>query len=133
MADSVSAEEKKREEKKREEALFAVLLALTRATHDPIRPKVREEGLEERDLAFEAQLLTPAEVEMSVYATQKRNRVLRLLRDMRDRGWIQMEPKPPTGAYYVSLKDSGLLYVQERMRPPWSKLWGRVRSRLGRA
>ena len=125
MADSVSAEEKKREE-----ALFAVLLALTRAFHDPIRPKVREEGLEERDLAFEARLLTPAEVEMSVYATQKRNRVLRLLRDMRDRGWIEMEPKPPTGAYHVYLKSTGLLYVRERLRPPWSRLWDHVRSRL---
>ena len=128
MDDSVSAEEKKREE-----TLFAVLLALTRAFHDPIRPKVREEGLEERDLAFEAHLLTPAEVEMSVYATQKRNRVLRLLRDMRDRGWIEMEPKPPTGAYYVSLKPIGLLYVREHMRAPWGKLWDRIRSRLRRA
>ena len=125
MADSVSAEEKKREE-----TLFAVLLALTRAVHDPIRPKVREEGLEERDLAFEAHLLTPAEVEMSVYATQKRNRVLRLLREMRDRGWIEMEPKPPTGAYYVSLKANGLLHVQERMRTPWSRLWDHVWSWL---
>ena len=128
MDDSVSAEEKKREE-----TLFAVLLALTRAFHDPIRPKVREEGLEERDLAFEAHLLTPAEVEMSVYATQKRNRVLRLLRDMRDRGWIKMEPKPPTGAYYVSLSSTGLLYVRERMRAPWSKLWDHIRSRLRQA
>ena len=128
MDDSVSAEEKKREE-----TLFAVLLALTRAFHDPIRPKVREEGLEERDLAFEARLLAPAEVEMSVYATQKRNRVLRLLRDMRDRGWIEMEPKPPSGAYHVYLKSAGLLYVQERLRPPWSRLWDQVRSRLRRA
>ena len=125
MADSASAEEKKREE-----TLFVVLLALTRAVHDPIRPQVREEGLEERDLAFEARLLTPAEVEMSVYATQKRNRVLRLLRDMRDRGWIEMEPKPPTGAYHVYLKSTGLLYVQERLRPPWIRLWDLVRSRL---
>ena len=106
----------------REAILFDILFALARASTDRVRPHVTEEGLEERDLAFEAGLLSPPEFEISVYATRKRNRVLGLLREMSERGWIRMQIKPPSGAYYVYLQDAGIELLRERTRSIWHRL-----------
>lgn len=112
----------KKSEECLEAILFDILLALARASNDRVRPHVAAEGLEERDLAFESGLLSPPEVEMSVYATRKRNRVLGLLKEMSERGWIRMQTKPPSGAYYVYLQDAGIELLRERTRPTWHRL-----------
>ena len=121
--------EQQKAQKRWEEQVFEMLLALARAFHDPIRPNIRTQGIEERDLAFEAGLLIPAEVEMTIYSSQKRNRVLRLLEDMKSRGWVEMEPTPPTGAYHVFLKPQGEEYVRELLRPWWNRVWSWLRAR----
>ena len=112
----------KKSEEHREAILFDILVALARASSDPLRPHVVEDGLEERDLAFEAGLLSPPEVELSVYATRKRNRVLSLLKEMTGRHWIQMQVRPPSGAYYVYLQDEGIRRMRQRSRPPWYRV-----------
>lgn len=111
------------QERALEEQLRAMVWALARAYQDPIRPWVREQGLEERDLAFEAGLLAPWEVEMPTYATQKRGRIVRLLREMERRGWVDLEARPPYGAYYVRLRPDATA-VLARARPG---LLGRLR------
>ena len=113
---------KKNSEEHREAILFDILFALARASTDPSRPHVIQDGLEERDLAFEAGLLSPAEVELSVYATRKRTRVLSLLKEMSGRDWIQMQVRPPSGAYYVYLQDEGIRLIRQKSRPPWYRV-----------
>ncbi|MBI4234423.1 MAG: hypothetical protein HY686_08285 [Chloroflexi bacterium] len=117
-----------------QETLEVLLLTLVRAYHDPLRPAVRAKGLDERDLAFEADLLIPAEVEIPVYATQKRGYILRLLRGMESKEWVELEAAPPYGVYRVILKAAGEEYARALMRPWWVKLregW-QARLRKGR-
>ena len=99
-----------------EQALESMLYVLVRAYQDPIRPKIRVDGMDERDLAYEAGLLTPVEMETSVYGTQKRGRVLSLVRKMVERGWVDMEPTPPQGAYHLFLKQEGVNYAAGKRR-----------------
>jgi hypothetical protein len=111
----------------REEHL-RMLVALVRAYQDRVRPHVPTSGLDERDIAFEAGLLTPMETELTVYATRMRGRVLSLLRDMESWGWVAMKQMPPQGAYHVFLEGDGIAVAQEHLRPWWSKLMDRFRS-----
>ena len=99
-----------------EQALESMLYVLVRAYQDPIRPKIRVEGMDERDLAYEAGMLTPVEMEPSIYGTQKRGRVLRLVRKMVERSWVDIEPLPPQGAYHIFLKQEGVDYAAEKGR-----------------
>lgn len=110
-----------------EQTLTDMLFALVRAYGDSSRPKVREQGLEERDLAFEADLLSPADMELTVYATQKRGRVLSLMRQLQARGWAKMEVMPPRGAYHIFLLPKGVEHAHQVARPWWRKAlerWG---------
>jgi hypothetical protein len=104
-----------------EQALVEMLLALVRAYGDSARRQVRQKGLEERDVAFEADLLTPAETELTVYATQKRGRVLSLMREMQARGWARMAVMPPRGAYHLFLLPKGMEHAVQITRPWWRK------------
>ncbi len=113
-----------------EQALVDMLLALVRAYGDSARPQVRANGLEERDVGFESNLLTPPETELTVYATQKRGRVLSLMRQMQSRGWARMEVMPPRGAYYLFLLPKGVEYAARITRPWWRRAldrWGERR------
>lgn len=111
-----------------QEAHLRMLVALVRAYHDHLRPDIQSAGLDERDVAYEAGLLAPKEVELTVYATQKRGRVLRLLRDMESLGWVGMQETPPQGAYQVFLHGEGVQAAREHLRPWWSKLLDRFRA-----
>ena len=108
---------------------IAMLVALTRAFNDVSRPNVRAKGIEERDLAFEAGLLEPFEVEMKIYSTQKRNRILKNLRMLEGQGWVELHPTPPTGAYHVFLNTNGEQYVLRLMRPFWQQQLDRIKAR----
>lgn len=112
-----------------EQALVEMLLALVRAYGDSTRPQVRERGLEERDVAFESDLLRPADTELTLYATQKRGRVLSLMRQMQARGWVRMEVMPPRGAYHLFLLPKGMEYAVQITRPWWRKALDRWKAR----
>ena len=106
-----------------------VLLALMRACRDDLRPAIRRDGMDERDLAFEAALLLrPSDVETTTYATRMRNSVLRVLRGMQQEGLITME-LGPGGAYRILPTTQGERYVERLMRPWHRKLWDRLRGR----
>ncbi|GBD11111.1 hypothetical protein HRbin23_00762 [bacterium HR23] len=115
--------------RKREEEIQNILFALLRAQHDPSRPDVQEHGLDERDLAFEADLIIPAEMEMAVYATQKRGHILSLLRTMKSRGLVEYTPTPPTGVYRVRLTPQGKEVALHILRPWWARLRDAFRRR----
>lgn len=114
-----------------EQALTDMLIALVRAYGDTTRPQIREKGLEERDLAFEADLLSPSDTELTVYATQRRGRVLSLMRQMQARGWARMEVMPSRGAYHVFLLPKGIEHAQVVTRPWWRKALDRWGARGG--
>lgn len=125
---------RREEESERRSAIVAqqeVILALVRACRDDLRPAIRREGIDERDLAFEASLLAPAEVENPTYGTRKRNGVLRILRGMQRQGLITMETGP-RGAYRVLPTSQGEKYAEYLMRPWWRRLWDRLRRRGAR-
>ena len=109
-------EQRGKEPREVEQALEGMLYVLVRAYQDPVRPKIRFEGMDERDLAYEAGMLTPVEMEPSIYGTQKRGRVLQLVRKMVERSWVDMEPTPPLGAYHIFLKQEGVDYATEKGR-----------------
>ncbi len=106
-----------------------VLLALIKACSDDLRPAIRREGIDERDLAFESSLLQrPADLEMTTYATRMRNSVLRVLRGMQREGLITME-MGPKGAYRVLPTSQGEKEAELLMRPWYLKLRDRLRGR----
>ena len=108
---------------------IAMLLALTRAFNDVSRPKVRVTGIEERDLAFEAGLLEPFEVEMKIYSTQKRNRILKNLKMLQEQGWVELQQTPPTGAYHVFLNSNGEQYMLRIVRPSWKQQLDKIKAK----
>jgi hypothetical protein len=112
--------------------LESMLFALVRGYQDPVRPKIRTEGMDERDLAFEAGLLNPMEMETSLYGTQKRGRVLGLLREMVKRSWVEMQPMPPQGAFHVYLKEEGAKYAMERGRSVLTVVVRHIRGVVGK-
>jgi hypothetical protein len=106
-----------------------VLVALVRACRDDRRPAIREKGHDERDLAYESDLLQePSEVESTVYGSQKRNMVLRVLRKMQRDGLISME-MGSNGVYRVLPTSKGEEYAEFLMLPWYAKLWKRLRGR----
>ena len=108
--------------------LTAMLHALAGAYRDPSRYDVKANGIEERDLAYEAGLLTPPEVENPLYGTQKRGLVLRLIRDMESFGWVVLTSPSPRGAHFVSLTRYGEELTKANSQTIWS--WFLTRSRL---
>ena len=120
-----------KEPKEVEQALESMLYVLVRAYQDPVRPKIRVEGMDERDMAYEAGLLTPVEMETSVYGTQKRGRVLRLVRMMVERSWVDMKATPPQGAYHIFLKQDGVNHAAERGRFVLDRFLRWLKSLLG--
>jgi hypothetical protein len=118
--------EQEQERIAQEQAIADLLVALARAHNDPIRPQIPETGIEERDLAFEADLLSPPEMEMTVYATRKRRRVLFLLRQLEERGWARLE-QSANGAYRAFLLPQGAAEAQRFVPRPW---WQRVMGRF---
>ena len=113
------------QDKRTTEDIERMLLALAFAFSDPIRPQIKIEGHEERDVAYEAGLLSPPDVEMTVYSTQKRGRILRLLGSMKEKQWIDFIAKPPLGAYYVFLTPSGYQQALKVSKPWWRKVVAR--------
>ncbi|MQF82892.1 hypothetical protein FIM02_01865 [SAR202 cluster bacterium AD-802-E10_MRT_200m] len=107
----------------------ALLLALTRAFNDTSRSQLIVEGIEERDLAFEAGLLEPFEVELTIYSTRKRNRILTNLKVLQDQGWAELRTMPSTGAYHVFLTLAGQEFLLQLVTPSWKKNLGKIRSK----
>jgi hypothetical protein len=109
-------------DKRTDVRIKALILALGNAYLDGFRKTIITNGLDERDLAFEAGLIDPSEMELSVYATQKRGMVLQLLSEIAERRWITMYEKPPVGAYRVFISEEGIKKFNE-LNSPWWKFF----------
>lgn len=110
------------------ERVESVMRALIRACEDRIRPSIRHTGIDERDLAFEAGLLTPSEMESIIYGPRKRNGVLRLFRRMEQDGLIVMNVAI-NGVYRILPTSEGEKFVARLPQPWYRKMWNRVRTR----
>ncbi len=106
------------------EAAAALLKALVRAFQDPRRPEIMAEGIEERDLAFEADLLLPLEMEIPIYASQKRSSIVRLLEQMQKQGFIEFKNPRPGTLYRILPTPNGEKIGRELLTPWHSKLTG---------
>ena len=109
--------------KRTDQQIRALLLALGNAYLDGFRKNIDTDGLDERDLAFEAGLIEPSEMELSTYATQKRGRILQLLSEIAERGWITMYEKPPVGAFRVFISQEGITKFNELNLAWWKKFF----------
>lgn len=109
------------------ERVESVMLALIRACQDQIRPSIRHTGIDERDLAFEADLLTPPEMESIIYGPRKRNGVLKLFRAIEREGLIIMNMEG-NGVYRILPTSEGEKFVAQLPQPWYRKLWARVRN-----
>ena len=110
------------------EYLAAMLHALAAVYRDPSGSNLVTNGVEERDLAYRAGLLTPPEVENPLYGTQKRGLVLKLIRDMESFGWATVNSPSTRGAYFVFLTKYGEQLANAGSQSIWS--WLLTRSRL---
>ena len=62
-------------------------------------------------------------MELSVYASQKRGRIIQLLSEISDKGWITIYEKPPIGAYRVFISDDGVRKFNEYNLAWWKKIF----------
>ena len=95
-----------------------ILKALFRAVRDPRRSNLRTEGIEERDLALEAGILLPMEMELPKYANVKRGAIVRILELMEKQGLIQFKDPVP-GTLYKVLPTAEGESIAERLLRPW--------------
>ncbi len=102
----------------RSESAAPILKALAKAVRDPRRSDLRTEGIEERDLAFEAGLLLPMDTELPRYANVKRGAIVRILEQMEKQGLIQFKDAVP-GRLYKVLPTAEGESIAERLLRPW--------------
>lgn len=110
------------------EAAGAILKALVRAFRDPKRQSLKSEGMDERDLAFEADLIIPIDMEMPRYAQVKRGAIKRALDQMRSQGLIEFKDYRPGTLYRIIPTPLGES-LGETLSRPWYR---RLRDRLTR-
>ncbi len=102
------------------ETARAILKALRRAFQDPKRQHLRSEGMDERDLAFEADLIIPSDMELPRYASIKRGPIIRILEQMENQGLIEFnDPRP--GTLYRVLPTRKGEELAESLSRPWYK------------
>lgn len=97
----------------------AVILALVKAFQDPRRLDLLERGLDERDLAYEATLLDPPDVETTRYVGHRRRGILRTYRYMESVGLLDLVDRK--GVYGVSPTDIALAYYEYFTLPFWRR------------
>ena len=96
----------------------AMLKALVRACREPRRQNLRSEGMDERDLAFEANLIIPMDMDMPRYAQIKRGAIVRVLEQMKNQGLIEfIDPRP--GTLYKVVPTPNGEEIGERLARPW--------------
>ena len=69
------------------------LAALVRAHQDARSSRIREDGMDERDMALASGLLSPAEIEAPFYSLSRRWRMILIIEEMGARGWIEVKMK----------------------------------------
>jgi len=71
-----------------------MLVALVKGYQDPGRREVRAHGMDERDLAVEANILIPADIDMPNYDLRRHRAVVQAIQQMENRGWVHVGNKP---------------------------------------
>jgi len=101
----------------------SLLIALINAFGNPKRKNLQDDGLEERDLAFEAGLLSPMEMELTKYATTKRGKIVYILEKLETQGLIRFHVKTPGILYKIFPTDQGQTIGQKLMEPWYMKIF----------
>ena len=104
----------------------AVIVALVKALRDPRRPELIERGLDERDLAYEAHLLDPPDVETARYVGHRRRGILRTYRHMESIGLLDLVDR--SGVYSVRPTQISRTYYEYFTLPFWKKWLLRIRG-----
>ena len=105
----------------------ALLVALVRACKDPRRKYIQEEGMEERDLAYESGMIRmPFDLDMPFYATVKRGRIVQHLNEMNELGLIEFQEPHQGGFLRVLPTKNGEIEAKQIMRPWFLKLLDRL-------
>ena len=105
--------------------MAAIVLALVSAFRDPRRIDAQTNGLDERDLAFEAQLLDPPDVETARYVGHRRRGILRTYRHMESVGLLRLVDRK--GIYTVFPTEIASSYYDHFTQPFWRRLFSRLR------
>ena len=100
----------------------SLLIALVKAFKNPKRKSLWDNGLEERDLAFEASLLSPMDMELARYATTKRRTIVNILEQLEIQCLIHFEDKDPGKLYKIFPTQDGFSVGEKLMRPWFIKI-----------
>jgi len=103
-----------------------LIVALVKAFRDPRRLELIERGLDERDLAYEAHLLDPPDVETTRYVGHRRHGVLRTYRYMESVGLLDLVDR--NGVYNVRPTEISIAYYEYFTLPFWRKWLLRIRG-----
>ena len=103
-----------------------LIVALVGAFRDPRRKSLIETGIDERDLAFEADLLEPPDVETARYVGHRRRGVVRTYKHMESIGLLRLVDR--SGVFSVMPTETSVLYYDYFTKPFWKKWVLRVRN-----
>lgn len=104
----------------------AILVALVGAFRNPRRVDLQENGMDERDLAFEANLLDPPDVETARYIGHRRRGVLRTYRHMEGIGLLRLVDHK--GIFSVFPTETAGIHYEYLLKPFWEKWLLRLRK-----
>ena len=103
-----------------------LIVALVGAFRDPRRKSLMETGIDERDLAYEADLLEPADVETARYVGHRRRGVVRTYKHMESIGLLKLVDR--SGVFSVMPTETSMRYYDYFTKPFWKKWVLRVRN-----
>lgn len=105
--------------------MAAIIVALVDAFRNPRRIDIHTNGLDERDLAFEAHLLDPPDVETARYVGHRRRGVLRTYRHMEGIGLLRLVDRKGINSVFPT--EIANLYYDHFTQPFWRRLLSRLR------
>ena len=110
-----------------------MLIALVRGYRDPGRREVRVEGMDERDLAVEANILIPADIDIPNYDLRRHKAVVQAIQQMESKGWVHVGNKPrDIFGFWSGIKPTpkGVYIALLLMRPWYQKVLGAFERRM---
>lgn len=105
----------------------AIIVALVQAFRDPRRVGLQENGMDERDLAFEALSFDPLDMETARYVGARRRGILRTYRHMESIGLLKLVDR--SGIFRVFPTKVTVIYYDYLIQPFWNRWFLCLRKR----